>query len=501
MRSKLFALTFTLSFISVALAQQPVATKPWKFFQRKLFTAANSTEAQLAYQAVVELKSATQPTEPVARKAAEKQVQYLFGALAEGEAFGSLKGAPKQISDIKLTGLKQAGPGVWQITYQYTGVIQLEKDGAKKGTLRIPLPRNPLTVWDAARKLAIDAGEEPASPCGDGSEDHDGSSFLWYVWNPAYEACHLEEGKHYDVVTARFERKDNSEVAHKATYPEYARMVRVDPATGKKYIRIDLFMGTIDDAKVKPENVGADGHARVNPLQKSGTFFDDTGAYSFRGVYKALVKGTLAPGAVFSPAPWADARILSVAPKLERIVPYVTDLTYQASTGITVLVRMYMGNTTVGSEGAQTFYHFLRDAYRRSPNIIYSGHSSLGDGLDLALIESWIGLKLDLDCENYQSIFQNGCSSYGYYNRDYFKRKAACGNSFDPNGTFNLDIVTNGLATGSDTDIRTDLTYIGAVLRWAMGKGSMSFQAIAKELDSDNLVGVNGDEDPGNLKP
>jgi hypothetical protein len=501
MISKVCAALLALSFIAPGSASaqvNPPPTKPRRF-ERKLFTASGSTEAQLVFRAGVEYRGSAKPTEAEARRAAEKQAQYLFGALAVGKSFGSLMAAPKQVADIKLVNLEAAGAGAWRITYDYAGIIQLAKNGQQKGTLRIPLPNNPGTVWETARKLAIEEGASPDSPCGDGSTDHDGASFLWYVWDPSYEACYLEEGKHYTFVQGKFSRFQNSEDKFKATYPEYERMVRIDPATGKKYIRIDLLMGTIDDAVVKPEDV-KEGHARVSPLKQGGLFFGDTGAYSFRGVYLPLVKGNLVPGAKFTAKPWTDAQVEKIAGKLERIIPYVMDLTYEAPTGITVLIRMYMGNTTVGSEGSQTFYKFLRDAFARSSNIIYSGHSSLGEGLNLALIEQWINMKLVLDCEHYQGLYMNGCSSYGYYNRDYFRRKAECGNPNDKEGTFNLDVVTNGLATGADTDIHTDLTYIGATLRWAMGKGSMSYQAMAKQLDSDNLLGVNGDEDPGNIK-
>ena len=74
----------------------------------------------------------------------------------------------------------------------------------------------------------------------------------------------------------------------------------------------------------------------------------------------------------------------------------------------------------------------------------------------------------------------------------YFSRKAT---DADPRGIKNLEILTNGLATFFTVMHNTNLEVLGAVEAWASGKASVSYQALAKHVDSGNLFGVNGDED------
>jgi hypothetical protein len=485
-----------LACVSLAHGQLPAPTSKPK--QRKLFTASSSTEATLKYEHAVEFLGSGTPEE--AQEAAESQAQFLFGALFLGHSAKPL-GAPKQVADIKLKGApKKVGEDRWVASYSYKGVIQLGLTGTDQGSLQFPLPRSPDEVWSQAQK----ANPGATTPCGDGLSDHEGSGFLWYVWNPRYHACKLEAGKHYDWVKGTYERPTTPP---QKTYPEYANLVRKGPG-GKKSIRIDMLMGVASEPQITPADLGPDQRFRFDPFKPGNKAYGDVTSSSYRQIVSAFKQGLGISGVQFSARKWSDAEVdkLAVGEEKSRLIPYVADYTYvvpagapQAGTEITV--RMYEGVTTAGSEGSETFYGFLKDSFERGSVMMYSGHSSLGRGLNLEVIEGMMGVKLQPDCKSYQIFFFNGCSSYGYYNRDYFRRKIGCGGPADKEGTEKLDVLTNGLETYFIDMPKGDLTLIRAIVYWALGKGSPTYQAIAKEVDSNNLFGVNGDTDPGNLKP
>jgi hypothetical protein len=481
---------------ALAVSPAPAQTPTFKPQQRKLFTAKTSTEARLTYRHAVLLEGfSSQPDAAAAKDAAEGQAQYLFGALYLS---GSAKplGAPKQVADVKVTGVKKAGEGRWQVSYDYSGVIQLEKDGQDQGTLKFPLPRDPDGAWHRSRELNPNA----TGPCADGLRDHDDPSFFWYVFNPRNPKCKLQAGQDYDVVTGSFKRLPPPS---KPTYPEYARLVRTQ--NGKQSIRIDMLMGVASEPELGPQDYDADGRFRFDPFKPGKPGSSDVTSQSFRMIAQGLQQGANVLGVKFKSRRWTDQEIEKVAGKLGKVVPFVADFTYvtpagSAHPGIEITVRMYEGVTTVGAMGADSFYGFLKDSYETGGVMMYSGHSSLGRGLNLAEIESWMNVKLQPDCKNYQIYFFNGCSSYGYYNQDYFARKAACGNG-DAKGTRNLDVLTNGLETYFVAMPKGDAAVIQSIIHWALGKGVRSYQSLANEIDSVNLFGVNGDEDPGNLQP
>jgi hypothetical protein len=78
----------------------------------------------------------------------------------------------------------------------------------------------------------------------------------------------------------------------------------------------------------------------------------------------------------------------------------------------------------------------------------------------------------------------------------YFDRKKT---SSDPNGTKKLDIFTNGLSTYFSTMQTSNAalaTALEASLQYATtGTAYVSYQTLAKQIDSENLFGINGDED------
>ena len=62
-------------------------------------------------------------------------------------------------------------------------------------------------------------------------------------------------------------------------------------------------------------------------------------------------------------------------------------------------------------------------------------------------------------------------------------------------GSKNLDVITNGLATYFSVIDDTDYYLIDAITEWAQGGRVFSYQELADISDTNNLYGVNGDED------
>jgi hypothetical protein len=102
-----------------------------------------------------------------------------------------------------------------------------------------------------------------------------------------------------------------------------------------------------------------------------------------------------------------------------------------------------------------------------------------------------IGVPIKMNRSQYQIYGFFGCSSYSYYNQSYFAAKASDG---DPDGTKNMDIITNGV-TGSFGSM-TDFTIktLSPILNWSARGTRTSWQQIMNSYSKRFLTGVNGDE-------
>jgi hypothetical protein len=421
--------------------------------ERKLYVGKDSTEAILSFDATLDIQSfGGQPSEDEAKRQIETQVTFLFGTLSNEP----LTAAPRGDHTIKINSIKPSTDNTWTANYSFEGKIAILKGDQEEKSfeITIDLPRNIYLTADG---------------CGDG--EHDTSAF-WWVFNPRKPGCSLVEGKDYDGIKAKVARIE----VPQTTYPEYARLV-----DSKGNITIDLLMGIAGEAG---------DESLLNPLADSNY---DENATNFRSLRSML----LSQG--FSEKQWTPEDIVKFAGTTEGHRPFVTQLEKKLKKA-KIVVRMFFGVTNVGHDGAGWFYQFLADSLQNNSVMIYSGHSSLGQGLNLGQIERYLGFGFHLvpNKDRYQIYYFNGCSSYGYYNQDYFARKAT---PQDPNGTQNLEVLTNGLSTYFYTMGPADLYFVRAIMAWADGKGSISYQALADKIDSGNLFGVNGDTDAGNLKP
>ncbi len=304
------------------------------------------------------------------------------------------------------------------------------------------------------------------NPCTDPHYQSEGD--FWYFWNPTKRGCPLVEGEHYKKISANIERIENT----RSTYPEYARLVR-NTRVGK-VIRIDALFG-LDKAyhnrdpwkRGANEDINASNYRNLSVwLQRKG--YEVTKRWS-RSEVRAMITN--------NNESWKDVT--------------VEELTKEAANGVKLVVRLFFGPSGI-NEDSLPFHYFVKDAMETGSVFVYSGHSGLGGNLNLPWIERNRGFRIQPDKSNYQLYFINGCTTYSYYNEYFFSRKVS---TTDATGSKNLDVITNGLATYFSVIDDTDYYLIDAITEWADGGRVMSYQELASISDTNNLYGVNGDED------
>lgn len=437
---------FLVNLVVNAVSAAPVTAPPP---ERKLYVGSDSTEAALAFEAFVQFKSAGTPTKILVDRTINAQLTHLFGPLGDAKAYAVPKGE-HQVANVRVTALS---PGLWRADYSYNGRIVV-KNGPTT-SLEVILPVDPATAFYAG----VDNGR---NLCTD--PHYQTPQYFWYFWNPRKLGCKMVEGRDYMVLSGRLQRLPNTE----QTFPEYERL-----ADANGVIRVSVMMGMNDSSLPSDPNLSTD----VN-------------ADNFRQIQRTL----LASG-------WTSrvltARDIATIVKVPlRTVPYVEEFSkrvVQANTRreFQLVLRIMFGPSGLYDDSA-AFHWFFKDGLENSAVFIYDGHSGLGSYLDVGQIEQLRGFKFQLPRDRYQIYFFNGCSTYPYYNSMFFERKMT---PQDPRGSKNLDIFTNGLSTYFYTMGNSNLVLLDGIEMWANGRARLSYQQMARKIDSGNLFGVNGDED------
>lgn len=459
--------------------------------ERKLYFGAKSTQAEMTYKFFIEFSNSQKPTRDEVKAKIEDQLTHLFGTMATTERGSSNKKYPKAVPlgkhSIRLSTsenyatLKDGTQDVWQSKYGYKGIIAVD-EMKDDGSFTVVLPYNPDTIYDAS---IVETDSQVGYPCTD--EHYNSQGDFWYFWNPYQRGCKLKEGgstieasegKDYAVIPAKLGRKANTV----ETYPEYDRL-----ADENGEITIDILMG-MDDTEMNPD-----------PFSTRNV---DVNAENFKKVASTLEKS---PSLKFTAQEaWTPAETQAYLEKLSggkvsfegENMPYVKEFVKENKLA-KIRVRLVFGPSGI-NEANKPFHYFYQNALQNSSIMIYDGHSGLGGHLDLLGIEAvrtqvdGVPFKIHFNKSRYQIFYFNSCSSYTYYNSQYFARKKS---TSDKLGTANLEIVTNGLATLFDIMGTANLTLIRAVNSWSKGEKSFSYQELAKEMDSQNLLGINGDED------
>lgn len=159
-----------------------------------------------------------------------------------------------------------------------------------------------------------------------------------------------------------------------------------------------------------------------------------------------------------------------------------------------ITVRLLWGTTSSGNQ-SYPFYCLLNHAVTSSSVIVYNAHSGLGASVFLQQLRKDLNLPFYMNTNQYQIFGFNGCSSYGYYNLDFFGEKVTAS---DPQGTKNLDVITNGIA-GNFFDLgKMTMSLVEAVLDWSQSGKKTSYQEIINRMRTPYMTAVNGDEDNRN---
>jgi hypothetical protein len=408
----------------------------------------HSSEARLSFDAFAEVTADEPLTVEEQHKQVAKHFDFLFGDLQ----LNATKGGPKNDGVGTITKVEPVKNG-YRIYYSYEGTVVLES--GPRTRLTIELPNNIHQMYLKTKA----AGK--TNPCSDA--DYPDEKDFSYFWSPNQPGCKkvIKPDADYQVIDAAIERIPNTE----HTRPKYERL-----PDGNGNIHISLLIGPNDSG---------DG---LDPIESEGRKDDDLNAVNFRKIRKHLMRdlGFESEGA------WSHEEIREIVKRDVRPLPYVEDFTqtYNGSRAHKVTVTMFFGKTDI-SEASWAFDYFYKRAIENSAVIIFDGHTGMGTNLTLPLLEKKIGTSFQVPADRYQMLYVNSCSSYGYYNIDFFKRK----------NRENLNVITAGLETPFDGGVRTDMALIEAVHNWA-ARGTMTgFKTLMQRLESDNMSGVNGDED------
>jgi hypothetical protein len=406
------------------------------------YVASASTEAYLEFNGQVQYETTRNPTEQTLRKVIEDQLDYMVGPMSQSDALSVPKGN-HIVSNIVITSKER---NILTISYYYRGTIVLHNGAGN--IYPIVLPINPRKIFEAS-KVGNDY------PCTD--EHYQTKDDFWYFWTPYRKGCNLQKGTDFYVFNANVKRYKNS----KLSYPEYQNL---PDALGN--ISVHMFFGMDDPS-----------------LDRNPNNSTDINAENYRKFKKYLLKNG------YKSTKWSAIQVSSIAKTLNGTSPYVE--TIQKGK---LIYRLFFGPTGI-DEDSLAFHWFYKDALENASIFMYEGHSGLGANLNLESIESSLNEKITLS-NRYQIYFFNSCTSYRYYNDNYFNRKIS---ALDPKGTKKLDILTNGLATTFYS-----IPYSSAALSMALEKALnyastnnvfVSYQELAKRMDSNNLFGINGDED------
>jgi hypothetical protein len=440
-------LVFLIVIFVIAAQSQIISRTSLVGLQKFRFYSPTAQEMILNFNFSVEfpVNHSVQPRDTEVRTAIDKQVTYLFGAFSSQYRTG----VPKVEYDVKVNRVYNT-QGKWRADYSYRGLVLLSQGPA---THSFYLPLNPYTVWNVATAQASNR-----FACGDSHYPYE--KYFWYFFNPKAYGCPLVENKDIFLVQGQLVPQTNSQ----NTFPEYDRLFT------NQELNFHILFG-MDDSTLD-----------WNPNSSK-----DLSAHTYRQLKQTLVKWG------YQVKVWGPQEIANFFGKTPGRALVVEELAKRTPKGI-LRYRFFFGASTL-YEGFP-FHQFLSYSLMNSSVMVYAGHSGLGEYLNLDLItansQNYKPLKISANAEKYQIYFFNSCSSYPYYNSQYFKLKQT---AKDPRGTKNLDIINNGLSTLFSSLTPSTLSLMYAIELYAGNGTKTSYQDIINKANSDNLIAINGDED------
>lgn len=407
------------------------------------FYGADNQSAVIRYESYIEVaipaginSQAAVLSEPIRSEMLELinwQVQHMFGTFTEHPDYAKNPGIVHGRGVPKIKGAKlDRARGVVRVTYSFEDKVIFKKKVLANGdtTIKFVLPRDPSTIY--AKGVPTGSYE---NKCTD--EHYNSEGDFWYFWNPKRSGCPLTDE---DLVVVEAELKPIPNTT--STYPYYDKILG-DNGNGRTLRIVYL--------------VGIDENFRAGDLGR-GTFNEAFDALKQLG-FKVTSDSS------------ARKKNMTVSHN-----DFDVELTLQ-------LVDPH----------SQLFLEAAADGLENADVFIYDGHSGLGGYLNLERFEDELGRKLKLSRSKSQIFYFNGCSTFAYYNADYFKLKST---TQDPEGRKNLDIITTSIGATFDIGARHDLVLIDALISGKRPSWQKIMDDIYKvDRSQTALTHVNGDED------
>ncbi|MBY0517835.1 MAG: hypothetical protein K2P81_13070 [Bacteriovoracaceae bacterium] len=412
----------------------------FSLFAQDKYYGAKSTEAILRFEGKIELTPGLAAAQK--KEAIDSQVQHLIGYFQSESFLDAFRfpGVLGQKYKIILKGQKIKGDMV-EVSYHFEGKTNFHRSvfrNGRKTQIPLSLPYN----IDKIYELGVVRGKNLCS-----DEHYNSEGDFFYFWDPDKDECPLK-GNTTDVlrINGTLDELENTT----STYPEYDRLYQKDK------IKVAVFIGYID-----------------GPTNR------DSGAYSYRGLKEKFTD-------LGFELKEEKKLFRHSGQRVTQGVNYLATFSGMTKTALgtnsEIEIQLMLAETEMDNRDS-TFHKYLIEAYENADIIAYDGHSGLGGNLDLNSLPT-VNFK-----RNYQIIFFNGCSSYPYYNQNYFAAK--------PGGSKNLDIITAGLPTLTSTSEDNMMAFLTPFLKGYLS----SWQTLMNRLEASNgeettyLMGVNGDED------
>lgn len=416
------------------------------------FYSNTGVEVKVSYEANL-LLSGPEPGEADVIWELRNSTYYMSGPMQ----FNEPKAGPKFDHDVKVLSITRVANG-WSARYQFAGTFIVQNKNYQN--LKIYMPRSSRHIFKQAQipNALTKAGQNPCIQ--DPNPEHLDEKFFWYFWNPHKSGCKLQAGVHYDVITPKIQLIQN---ATTESFPEYSRLPNKD---GNLEMFL-IFGADRDELGMKAPEGNKDYNA--------GNFRDLLSKLRNRG---------------FANRRWSQADYQNFCQTSKTTTQTIEELT-RVDGGRKITIRMLWGTTSTG-EQSYPFYCLLNHAVSNASVVLYNAHSGLGASVFLQQLKQDVNLPFEMNTNQYQLFGFNGCSSYGYYNLDFFREKMT---AIDPHGTKNLDVMTNGIA-GNFYDLgRMTLSVVDAVLDWSRAGKKTSYQEMIQRMKTPYMTAINGDED------
>ncbi len=506
-----------LAFLTVCLCLSGCRTAGTEAASDVKFFGADSRRATLSFETDVlfQLPEGWQGDDQAIYESDQKeaidevialQLQHMFSAFVNHSKpfdFTTNPGIPRDRPQWTVLSTKQvSGQRKVKVHYSYTDVTVFRKDLFTGGqVLQLPflLPKDPVEIYSKGimpisqakqlytsnsafdqqarediehaeqEQLDVKPSQRIINTCTDLHYWSEGD--YWYFWNPHQKGCKQATRDATIQVTGTFKPMNSTT----NTYPRYDTLYG-DNGNGDE-VRITFLVG-IDENWSKGD-LGRIGFEKDFRMLTEGKDL------------LAEVTGNQDTDVLLTP----EAKMIKASPdfRMEVVKNEARHRTLRfKQDGHNVLLNMYLVDPN-----SDLFVEQAKKGLKEADFFLYDGHSGLGGYLSVGRLFG--SRKEPLKKDKYQIYMFNGCSTFSYYNYDYFQLKALPDDPEGKEGFRGLDIVTSATPAAFSSGPGTDYWMIRAL---ASGE-RQSWQQIMKDVmkiagEESALLHVNGDEDnPG----